>query len=407
MYVNRIRYYGREATVLENEKIRTVIDDVGGMVPELSIKRGKGALNAHWIPDFRSNSGQPWDAQTHKNYWKGKLLYNLAGDFPCSPNFGPDCTVDGVSIPAHGWTANERWNVISSGKIEEKKIVYAGYRLQSPDQSLPLIYEKYDLLRGNDPSYYSIMSIANHGTAPIAINIAHHNTVGSAFLQAGCTISLCAKAFMTPPWGSEFDETGRLLVGAQFENLEKAPTREGGLANLRVVPGIIGYTDFVTGAVPRDASLGWSCVVNAQLKIAYVSFFPGPRAIAEDEISLCFNDLWMQYGGRNFTPWALHDGGADKTFCLGAENAIGAFANGLEYSRVHPELLNAPTIEIIPAKSKKKLLYGTALIELEEAFATKPIVDIVAEEEALVLKTATSYQRVSLDASFSALRSLE
>ncbi len=405
--IERIRYLGRDATVLSNEIVRVVIDDLGGMMPEFSLKRGKGAINAHWIPDFRSNSGQSWDPRVHSSYWKGKVLYNIAGNFPCSPNFGPDCVVDGVSLPGHGWTANEQWVVASSGTLVEQNAAYVKYHLQSPDLAMPLTYEKCDVVLENHPAHYSIISIKNMGKAATSINIAHHNTVGAPFLQAGCRIYVSARGFITAPLHTEFDSTGRLVVGTQFDSLQRAPTRAGATVDLSLVPGMIGSTDFITGPIPKDTRTGWSCVVNPVLKLAYITFFPGPKGLPEGEIALSFNDLWMQYGGRDFTPWALNEGGADRTFCLGTENAVGAFANGLEYARAHPEILGAPTIVTIPSHGVRTLLYGTALIELEDALLDQPIIEVEAEEKALVIKTAKAYQSVRLDGSFSAIRSIE
>ncbi|MCL1813816.1 MAG: hypothetical protein FWG29_09905, partial [Treponema sp.] len=50
---------GREATVLENSGLRVMIDDIGGMIPECSGHHDGEWINAHWMPWFRSNSGQP------------------------------------------------------------------------------------------------------------------------------------------------------------------------------------------------------------------------------------------------------------------------------------------------------------------------------------------------------------
>jgi len=167
---------------------------------------------------------------------------------------------------------------------------------------------------------------------------------------------------MTPPHGTEFDDTGRLAFDAHFDDIGRAPTRNGEFVDLSIVPGTIGYTDFVTGAIPQNIHLGWSCAVNPILRVAYIAFFPGLQNLLPNEIGLNFNDLWMQYGGRNFTPWALNEGGADRSFCLGTENAVGAFANGLAYSREHPLLMGYPTLVTIPAKSERTLvlLLGSA-----------------------------------------------
>lgn len=400
----QIEYLGRKSILLSNEKVRTVIDELGGMTPEFSLRKGKGALNAHWIPDFRGNSGQPWNPAIHEKYWKGSLLYNLAGAFPCSPNFGPDCTVDAVSLPAHGWTAQQNWALSSTDLLSEQRAAYAQFTLQSPDARMPLSYTKTDVLQKDQAAYYTVMSIKNNGTAPVSINIAYHNTTGPSFLQAGCRISMSAKHFRTPPLNTEFDDTGRLAIDAEFDNLCSAPARNGKPVDISVVPGMIGFTDFITGAVPQDANLGWICVINPVLRLAYLTFFPGLQGLPADEIALGFNDLWMQYGGRNFTPWALHEGGADKTFCLGTENAVGAFANGLEYSRAHPELMGSPTMVTIPAGGERRLFYGTALVELDDTLVANPIANIEAEEGAIIIKTSKAHQRLALDGSFASLR---
>jgi hypothetical protein len=402
----RFSYQGRKAVSLSNGKVRAVIDATGGMMPEFSLRRGRGYINAHWIPDFRNSTGQPFTESEHGSYWKGKVLYLLAGDFPCSPNFGPPCQVDGADLSAHGWTATEEWEIQDSGTLADAGAAYARFTLASPAPSMPLFHDKLDLVYEGQPAYYSVMRISNQGKAPIAINLTRHNTLGSPFLQAGCRISLSAEEFLTPPVGTEFDDTGRLAQGAEFKSLSSAPLRDGGVADLGIVPGMIGFSDFVTGSVPSRLSLGWSCVVNPVLGLAYLSFFPGEEGLPEGEIALGFNDLWFQYGGRPFTPWALDEGGPDHSFCLGTENAVGAFANGLAYARLRPELLGKPTTLRVPAGGQRTLYYGTALIELSADLVREGVRAVEAVDGAMVLKGHKSFQTVTLDASFGKTRRL-
>ncbi len=124
----------------------------------------------------------------------------------------------------------------------------------------------------------------------------------------------------------------------------------------------------------------------------------------EGEIALSFNDLWLQYGGRRFTPWAASEGGEDRTFCLGTENGTGAYANGLAYSRQHPELLGRPTTVAIPAGGERKLCYGTAIVRLSDELLREGVRSIEAELGNLVLKGEKSMQRVTLDATFERVR---
>ena len=114
----RVEYMGRRGVVLGNDLVRAVVETAGGMVPEFGVRRGAAVLNAHWGPDFRDMSGTPFSEAAHGKYWKVKLLHMLAGDFPCSPSFGPPCELDGIAHPAHGWAANEDWTIEGVGVDE-------------------------------------------------------------------------------------------------------------------------------------------------------------------------------------------------------------------------------------------------------------------------------------------------
>jgi len=402
----RVEYMGKRAVVLANDQVRTVIEAAGGMVPEFGVRRGPAVLNAHWIPDFRDVSGTPYSQALHGAYWKVKLLHMLAGDFPCSPSFGAPCEVDGIVHPVHGWAANEEWTINGVGVDEGAKAAWARMALHSPAPEMPLTWEKTDLLFAGQPAYFSLIRIKNAGTSPITINLVRHNTVGPPFLAAGCRVSVSADRYMAAPEGTEFDPTGRLLQGGEFKSLAAAPLRGGGTADLREVPGMIGYTDMVFGAVPEQLALGWSCVVNPVLKLAYVCFFPGMIGLPQGEIAASFNELWLQYGGRPFPPWSLDEGGADRTFCLGTENGTSNFGNGLGYARANPVLLGRPTLVEIPARGVRTLAYGTALVPLDDALVREGVAAVEAETGAMVLKGVRTSQRVPVGADFGAARAL-
>ena len=404
LQAQQIRYLGRTAAALSNADVRAVIDAEGGMMPEFGLRRGKGLLNAHWIPQFRGDLGTPWSDARCAAFWKARLLYLIAGDFPCSPSFGPACTVDGVALPPHGWTANATWTLEATGVDDEASAAWARFALESPDEAMPISYRKHDLVLDGQPAYFSVLQVRNRGAAPVAIQLGRHNTLGPPFLQAGCRISVSADRFQTPPAPCEFDGTGCLVQGAEFESLAAAPLRSGGTVDLRTVPGPVGFTDLVAGAVPAGARLGWSCVVNPVLGLAYVCFFPGPAAVPAGEIGLGFNILWLQYGGRDFAPWANHDGGPDRTFCLGTENTVSGFANGLAWGRAHPTILGAPTTVEIPARGDRALVYGTALVRLDPPLLAEGVRGVEAEPGAMVLRGARAAQRVPVAADLDAVR---
>jgi len=398
---------GREATVLEHSCLRVMIDDIGSMVPELSFAVGRQRLNAHWLPWFRSNSGKPYRENEDGAFWKANLLYNLAGNFPCIPNFGGGHVVDGVDMPAHGWTANLAWHFCSGGTDEETGTGWALSTMESPSAAMPLSFKKIDALIPGQNVHYTSISVKNRGSADLEICAGWHNTVGAPFLAEGCRISGASSAWATAPKGSEFDNTTRLAIAAEFSSLAEAPLNAGGKTDLSRVPGPIGYTDFAAGRIDSSVSLGWSSVVNPALKAAYLCFFPGPASAAEDDIIFRFNDLWMQYGGRPFTPWASYEGGTDLTYCLGTENSISAYAMGLEYARQIRTLLGAPTTVIIPAGKQKVIRYGTLFAPYEGSALDNGISSVEADSGIVADCGSAGHLRFAADPSFVVLKELE
>lgn len=400
---------GRDATELDNGLVRVLVSDKGGMVPELGAKREAGYLNAHWIPEFRSNSGKKF-SEKDAAFWHVDLLYNIAGNFPCAPNFGPGHEAGGIAHPPHGWTANLVWKFAKGGIDPDSGAAYAVSTMKSPEAGLPLSFKKIDVVFPGVPVHYTSVELVNGGDKKAELCFGWHNTVGAPFLQAGCRLTAAAERWATAPKGGEFDDTGRLAIGAEFKSLKKAPLRCGKTADLTTVPGMIGFTDFATGPIPAKAALGWSAVANPALGLVYATVFPGPAAAGADGIALSFNDLWMQYGGRRFTPWAAYEGGADRTFCLGVENAVGAYANGLAYARKLKELMGSPTVFSIEPKDRKALRYGTLFAPYAAGALDEGVAALEAEKGKLVLSGAAKGAKsvkIPADADFSKLIRLE
>jgi hypothetical protein len=237
---------------------------------------------------------------------------------------------------------------------------------------------------------------------------AWHNTLGPPFLAPGCKISGAADLWTTPPLGGEFDATSRLVPGTEFPSLTEAPGAGGEKIDLSTVPGPTGFTDFAAGRIGGGARLGWSSLVNPVLKAAYICFFTGPAAAAEDDIILRFNNLWMQYGGRPFTPWAAYEGGTDLAYCLGTENSLAAYAYGLDYSRKTGTLLGSPVTVTIPAGGTKYLRYGTLFAPCEDSALDGGVKTVEAGGGVLVLTGQGGRPRTfSADAEFTLLKKLE
>ncbi len=408
MDVKRLQLWkDRHATMLSNNQLQTIIEDRGGMVRELSnTNKFGGRVNAHPLFHFLGKEATVAQDTNHEYYNDANLLYTLGGNFFCFPNFGPPHSYNDVDLPPHGFTANGLWNVAKYGTDGETG---ASWLLSILNGGIEYPYTAYkiEMLLPNHPVLYSSVTIDNPSDHPIVANAAWHNTVGSPFLEAGCIINLSAKEFITVGKGSEFDATGRLAMGATFDDLTKAPLRSGGNCNIEEVPGMIGFTDLISGKIPDDEKLGWASVINPIQQMVYFTFFPGPKAVEENEIPLNFNNLWMQYGGRKFTPWALYEGGTDHTFCLGVENSIGYYANGLAESVKNNELLGSSTTVTIDPHSRKVQRYATAFSDYEQVKMGSGIQSVEQVVEGIVLKRGKYWAFIESDSTFHFLKELE
>ncbi len=393
----------RDAVLMTSDTFRVVIDADKAMIPELSTKFNNGWINAHWQPWFRANSGESWNEEKHSPFWKVPLLYDIAGNFPCVPNFGPENKVGSYNLPPHGYTALEKWNQEPINNDAESTSLISTLA----EGEHPFRYKKTDILLKGQNILYTRLDIKNTGSQQEPYNCGWHNTVGSPFLESGCIIDNNAESFAILPEGSEFDNTGSLAFGETADSLEKVPLRNGGTTDLRKVPGVTGYTDFITGAVPKDCKLAWTTVINPRMKLIYLSFFIGPAAIQKDEIPLYFYDLWMNYGGRPYTPWSAVDGLTDQTFCLGAENVTGFYANGLNQAIKNPELLGNPTVLHMEQGEEKSLYYGTLFQSYDDDILDEGVKTIETQGDNLIIKGYSGESMtIVCDCTFKKLKSI-
>jgi hypothetical protein len=115
----------------------------------------------------------------------------------------------------------------------------------------------------------------------------------------------------------------------------------------------------------------------------------------------------MQYGGRPFTPWAAYEGGMDLTYCLGTENSVAAFAQGLDYSRLTGRLLDAPATASIPRGMTKTLRYGTLFAPYGQKTLDGGISAVERETNTLVCQGPGGRFSFNADSGFSILKGIE
>jgi hypothetical protein len=409
MDVKRLQLWQeRTATLISNDSMRVVIEDWGSSVVELSnITPQGGRLNAYPMFHFKS-TGSSIASDVNSEYWQNReLLYHLGGSFFNFPNFGPEHHIGSTLHQEHGWTSHARWQCVKYGTDFELGANWVLYKTTNEDKDSPFTVYKIFMMIPSHPVLYSSVKIVNEGDAPLEANAAWHNTVGPPFLESGCVVNLSADLFSVHPQERYFDSMSRLKSGSEFDDLGKAPLKGDGVCDLREISGPIGFTDYVSGKIPRNEKLGWSSVVNPRHKMIYFTFFTGPGAAEENEIVLRFNNLWMQYGGRPFTPWALYDGGTDQTFCLGIHSSIGYYNCGLKDSLENKSLLDEPTTFTIEPKKSGVLRHATAFVPYENPKMDQGVQTVEQVVEGLVLKRGKAWAFIESDSIFHFLKELE
>jgi hypothetical protein len=409
MDVKRIHLWtNRSASLISNDLLRVIIEDQGASVIELSSLNSLGGrINAHPLHYFRGHK-ELFEEENNQEFWQNRpLLYYLGGSFFCFPNFGPPHQVGNISHQEHGWSATSRWVCLKYRTDAELGANWLLYKLVNDEESYPFVAYQIVMMLPGHPVLYSSTTIKNLGSKDLVANGGWHNNLGCPFLETESVVDLSAKEFVVNPFDRQFDLIGRLEAGAEFDDLSKAPLKEGGTCDLRVIPGLIGATDFVSGKIASDAKLGWASVINPRLKMVYFSFFNGPDAASEDDIILNFNNLSMHYGGRPFTPWAMYDGGTDQALVLGLHNSTGFFNNGLAHSLKNPTILDAPTTFVVPVGQQRTLRYASAFANYENVKMGSGVNSVEQVVEGVVLKRGKAWTLIECDSTFHFLKEIE
>jgi hypothetical protein len=221
----------------------------------------------------------------------------LAGDFFCAP-FGASDVAPG---PAHGWSANSRWDVAEAqaGSLRfdlQRDVMGAriGKSLRlAPDA--PILYQEHRVSGGTGG-----LTVAHHPMVRIAARARFSCSPKRAVLTAEVPLE---------------PGRNRLAAGAAATSLAAVPASDGGVLDITDLPIGDRHEDFVTLVEAEGATIGWSAVVRA----------------AEDDVVFVLKDarvlpvtmLWHSNGGRDYAPWNGRHRGV-----LGIEDGCAAGATG-------------------------------------------------------------------------------
>ncbi|MCI2097804.1 MAG: hypothetical protein LKK04_07955 [Sphaerochaeta sp.] len=406
MDVRRIQLFGgRTATLLDNNLVRCVIEDQGGMGVELSaINLSGGRENSAYLSSFRSCGCSEGETE-ESSYWKDTPIWkHLAGSTFVFPNYGPACVVEDEPLPRGGVTAVQDWMVQRYGTDAKSGGVWMLSSMRN--RMGGYLIRKIDLLLPGQNVHYTATSVTNQRERPIKGNAVWTNHVGAPFLETGCVVNACAKTWMTQPdWRENLGNHG-FDNGVQFDDLSHIPTQGGKTLDYTVVPPPNGFTDLITGRVPRDLYVGWSSVINPRQQMLYFTFFPGPMALEEGDMPVNFNNFLFNYGGMDETPFVMYDKGSSQSFSLDCGSGTGMLSLGLEESLKKETLMGVDTNVTIPPGETRTMYYASAFLPFENPRIGLNFFTAEESEGGMVVKRTKSWAFIASDTRFSAIRRL-
>ena len=297
---------------------RIAIDPAIGNIRQLEFDHGDRTISplhtAPWVDDEDPLEGENTPP----------VEVNLAGDFFCAP-FGAD-NLDGS--PAHGWTANSRWDLMeqSPGTLRfqlERTVMGARFtKTLTLSEDAPLLLQTHDIEGGE-------------GGLPVA----HHPMIR---LSGRGTLSTSPKRAAISPKTPLEPGRHRLASGQRVEDISRFPSADGITVDLQDLPIGDRHEDFLTLIEAEGADIGWTAVVREE----------------EDDIIFILKDpdvlpvtmLWHSNGGRDYAPWnGRHNGvlGIEDGCSAGADGHQGALVpNPISNEGVKTALTLGPSIRI-------------------------------------------------------------
>lgn len=337
----------RNATMLQNNLVRMVIEDQGEVSLELSTRSIHGGIvNALSLPYYRGTGINVYSDNNYE-FWRSKqTVYQAGGIYFTFPN----------KNEAHINANTSYWMVRRYGTEEKYGGVWRLSELKSREEGNRFLLTKLELILPNHPVVYTLIDCKNLGDETIECMAEVHAMLGAPFLQCGSLIQTSVNKFIAFPPNLREVAVNQYESDVFFTSLDKAPLKKGGLGNAGQVPGITGSYDYIMGEVGQN-DLEYITVTNPHLQLCYCMFFPGRTY--EDHENILFPlpniDLTMNYLGRMDVPWALYEGGTPQVYSL----TIGAGYMD------HNGVFDNPCLYSLEPGDTKRMLYANAFMPYE------------------------------------------
>ena len=307
--------------VVSTPEIELCLTQTGGMMAPVTFRRVGAGDGASIQPYYIS----PW--QEENLQIDEPVLVPLRGDFFCAP-FGAGGEHGGRMVVSHGASATGVWEEPEVEQIDERVTLRTRITSEHPAGTVT----KTIRLRTGEHAIYSTHSI--NGFA-LPMPVGHHATLACSD-DAPLLISRSAYRFgrvdtaNTPVFAG--GEYRALLAGAEFESLDRVPTRfsDDPVADCTVFPAREGFVDILSTFDESDQDTtvpAWTTAVRPASGYLWFSL--------KDPSLLPSSVFWMENRGRHGEPWN------GRNQCIGLEDVCAYYASGLAASAEHNELNDA------------------------------------------------------------------
>ena len=218
------RYRERDAVVLTSDRIELVVLKRGGAFASLTLNSDADRLNPMW-DSLRADREQGRDER----------VSGAVGHFVCVDGFGqPSAQERAAGMEGHGEAHRLEWATELAG-------VQDGATVLRQSVTLPRAHEVFRRelrLLPDEGVVYVTSRLESLLDFDRPVNWAEHATIGSPFLERGVTVVDISpnRAITRPREGAKrAGLTHRLTSNAEF-TWPMAPTRSGGLVDLRAAP---------------------------------------------------------------------------------------------------------------------------------------------------------------------------
>jgi len=325
-------YHGRRAAAIENRHLHVTVLQEGGHIAEILDK--ETGINPLWTPPWRSSEPSLFGPDVHAEYGAGsesKLLAGIMGHNLCLDIFGgPSEEEAAAGVTVHG-----------EGSV-------AAYEIDEADGALTLRarfplaqveFERRIELRARTVLIRERVENLTAFDRPIGWT--QHVTLGPPFLEKGVT-QFRASATRSKVLESEFGVADTLRAAAEFD-WPRAPRRDGGIEDLRVLTGAASSSAFTTHLMDpaREHAFFAAFAPAARLVFGYVwkrADFP-------------WLGIWEENYSRTHAPWN------GKTLARGMEFGVSPMPESRRQMIDRGKLFGTPAYRWLPAKARLEVEY--------------------------------------------------